>query len=98
MPDLFRHRETALDSPARRAAAVTPDDANDLSDFSRALYIGVAGDLRVTTVGGDTIDLIGVSGFAPVCVARVHATGTTAASATSSTTRAADSISLVPRR
>lgn len=80
MTDKFRNRETSLESPARRAEAVTPNDAADLPNFTRALYVGVAGDVRVTTVGGDTVTLVGASGVLPVCVARVYAAGTTAAS------------------
>lgn len=78
MTDKFRHRESALDSPARRAEAVTPNDGADLPNFTRALYVGGAGDIRVTTVGGDTVTLTAASGFLPLCVARVHATGTSA--------------------
>lgn len=80
MVDRFRNRESSLESPARRAEAVSPDDGADLPNFSRALYVGVAGNLRVTTVGGDTVDFVGATGFLPVCAARVHATGTDASS------------------
>lgn len=76
--DKFKNHGTGLDSPARRAEAVTPNDNADLPNFSRFLYVGVAGNLRVTTVGGDTVTLVGVSGFVPFMVSRVHATGTTA--------------------
>ncbi len=79
MVDKFRNRESSLESPARRAEAVSPDNGADLPNFSRALYVGTAGDIRVTTVGGDTVTLVGATGFLPLCVARVHATGTSAA-------------------
>ena len=78
MTDKFRNRESSLESPARRAEAVTPNDAVDLPNFSRALYVGGGGDIRVTTVGGDTVTLSAATGFLPLCVARVHATGTSA--------------------
>ncbi len=78
MTDKFKNHGTALDSPARRAEAVTPNDGADLPNFSRFLYVGGAGDLRITTTGGDTVTLSGVSGFVPVFVSRVHATSTTA--------------------
>lgn len=78
MVDKFKNRESSLESPARRAEAVTPNDTADLPNFSRALYVGGAGDIQVTTVGGDTITLTNASGFLPLCVARVHATGTIA--------------------
>ena len=43
------------------------------------LYIGVAGDLKVTTVGGDEVTFKNVPvGFFPVNVLKVWATGTLA--------------------
>ena len=43
------------------------------------LFVGVAGNLRVTTVGGDDITLEGINtgAFIPVQVRKVHLTGTT---------------------
>jgi len=76
--DAFKNRESSLETPARRAEAVTPSDIADLPNASRALYVGGAGDVEVTTVGGDTVTLAAASGFLPLCVARVHAAGTTA--------------------
>ena len=78
MPDEFESLNTGLESPARRAEAVTPNDAVDLPNSSRALYVGGSGDVRVTTVGGDTVTLTAASGFLPLCIRRVHATGTSA--------------------
>lgn len=78
MADEFGHRTTSLESPARRAEAVTPNDGADLPNFSRALYVGGVGNIRITTVGGDVVTLNAAVGFLPICVARVHATGTTA--------------------
>lgn len=78
MADIFEDRSTSLDSPARRAEAVTPHDSNDLATSSRALYVGTEGNISIVTVGGDTVTLTGVSGFVPVCVQRVNSTGTTA--------------------
>ena len=76
--DAFKNRESSLESPARRAEAVTPSDSDDLPNFSRALYVGGAGDLEVTTVGGDTVTLTAASGLLPICVSRVRASGTSA--------------------
>ncbi|SCM80005.1 conserved hypothetical protein [uncultured Pleomorphomonas sp.] len=69
---------SGLDIPAAFAGTVTPDDDTDLAVASRALYVGTAGDLAITTVGGSTVTLKQVSGWVPVRVARVLATGTTA--------------------
>ena len=44
------------------------------------LYVGTAGNLKVTTVAGDDVTFIGVNtgAFFPVQVKKVFATGTTA--------------------
>lgn len=60
-------------------AAVTPHDTNELSIYSRALYVGTAGDLKVTTVGGDTVTITNAAvGWHPIAVKVVFSTGTTA--------------------
>jgi hypothetical protein len=80
MQDHFKNHASGLDSPARNAAPVTPDDGSDLPVAARSLYVGAAGDVRITTVGGDMVTFTGVpAGILPVRAARVHATGTTAA-------------------
>lgn len=66
--------------PAVSAAAVTPDNDTDLATPTRALYIGVSGDVKVDMVGtgeGITFKAVPV-GVLPVQVTRVYATGTTA--------------------
>ena len=71
-----------LDSPAGRAAAVTPSDSAYLTSASRALYVGGAGDVALVTVGDDTVTFVAVpaGSILPVRVKRVLATGTTATS------------------
>lgn len=68
--------------PARRAAAVTPSDAVDLTTYAKALYVGAAGNVRVLTVGAEDGDAVTFAnhpvGWLPVQVRRVLATGTTA--------------------
>jgi hypothetical protein len=69
-----------------RAAAVTPSNTVDIPAITGGtnngcvLYIGGYGDVKVDTVGGDTVTFVGVLGgtFFPVQVMRVYATGTTA--------------------
>ena len=74
---------------AYRAAAVTPSDTADIPSVSTqdgtgnngcVLYVGVAGDVKVTTAGGDTVVFTGLLAgmFVPVQVLRVWATDTTA--------------------
>jgi len=72
IPDLF----AALDGEP-----VVPNDSADLSPGTRALYVGVSGDVRVTMKGGTVLDFTAAPvGTLPICVTRVHATGTTATS------------------
>lgn len=68
-----------LASPAFNAAAVTPDDNNDLSTVARALYIGGTGDVHLVTVNGQTAVFVAVptGSVLPVMTARVL-TATTA--------------------
>lgn len=68
------------ESPAVNAFAVTPNDSTDLATATRGIYAGGAGDLKVTTLGGDTVTFVGLAAgvIHPIRVARVFATGTTA--------------------
>ena len=69
-----------------RASAVTPSNTTDIPAITGGtnngcvLYVGGYGDVKVDTVGGDTVTFVGVLGgtFFPVQVMRVYATGTTA--------------------
>ena len=74
---------------AYRAAAVTPSNTLDIPSVSTqdgtgnngcVLYVGGAGNVRVTTAGGDDVIFNGVlaGSFVPVQVIKVWATSTTA--------------------
>lgn len=79
MSDDFRNHAATLDAPAFDAAAVTPDDSNDLAKTSRALYVGTTGNIKVTIKGGETLVFSNVPvGILPISAARVWATSTTA--------------------
>ena len=77
-PDLTK-QQPGLDSPSRGAAAVAPSDSTDLTTPARALYVGIGGDLKVTTVDGDTVEFRSLpsGSILPVSVRRVYATGQT---------------------
>jgi hypothetical protein len=69
------------------AAVVTPSNTADIpvltggtSNNGCVLYVGGAGNLRVTTVGGNDVVFAGVAAgsFIPVQVVKVWATNTTA--------------------
>lgn len=64
--------------PATRAAPVVPNDAADLGHISSALYVGVAGDVRLVTYSFETVTFVAASGILPIRVRRVLASGTTA--------------------
>jgi len=82
MADDFSNYATGLDSPAANALSVTPSDGADLAKSTRALYVGVAGDVAVNMVGGTSVTFVAVpaGSVLPIRVARVLATGTTAGS------------------
>jgi hypothetical protein len=83
MADQFETLSSGLESPATRAAAVTPSDSTDLATVARALYIGGAGNVVLDTAGGDTsVTFTGLAAgtILPVRVARVRSTSTTATS------------------
>ncbi|MEL7470003.1 MAG: hypothetical protein AAFN27_16235 [Pseudomonadota bacterium] len=80
MPDIFEDRSSGLESPGYDAISVTPSDSNDLTFTSRALYVGVSGDVRVLTAGGSAVTFTNVAeGLLPMRVSRVLSSGTTAA-------------------
>lgn len=69
-----------LADPAQYAAAVTTSDDDDLANSTRAIYVGGAGAVKVTTVGGDTVTFaaVPVGTTLWVRVKKIFATGTTA--------------------
>lgn len=79
--DKFSDYPTSLTAPARDAATVVPNDANDLVVLPRAIYVGQTGDLSVRLAGGQTVLFrnIQAGSVLPVRAARVNAVGTTAA-------------------
>jgi hypothetical protein len=80
--DDFAGLSTGLDGPLNHIAVVTTNDATDLAHESRAIYIGVAGDLKIITAGGETVTILsGVLAVGvphPIRATRIFATGTTA--------------------
>ncbi len=66
--------------PAYYAAAITASDSVDLANPVRAIYIGGAGNVVITTVAGNDVTFSGLPAgmILPVRAKRVKATGTTA--------------------
>lgn len=80
--DPYRDRILDVNASARKATVVTPSDTADLATVPRGgLFIGVDGDITVI-MADDTASVVfkNVSGFIPLMVKRVLATGTTATS------------------
>ncbi|RMF41339.1 MAG: hypothetical protein D6754_01240 [Alphaproteobacteria bacterium] len=80
MKDNFANQVASLTSPFYHADPVVPNDGIDLPYVTRSLYVGVAGDIRITTAGGTIVTFRNHPvGYMPGRITRVHATGTTAA-------------------
>lgn len=69
-----------LTSPADTAEAVTPSDSVDLTNVSRALWVGGAGNISVIMGNGATVLFSGIAAgtLLPIRVSRVKSTSTTA--------------------
>ena len=82
--DAYASRDPSPASPARQAEALTPHDTADLTMVAKALYVGVAGHVRVVPVaspGGVAVTFANHPvGYLPIQCSRVLQTGTTAQS------------------
>lgn len=70
-----------MDRIYKHAAAVTPADGTDLTSQALALYVGGAGHVKITTVGGESVTLTTMAAGVihhGLAIARVWSTGTTA--------------------
>ena len=75
--DDFASNAVGLDSPAYGGADLTPNDENDLNNVTRAVWVGTYGDIAVVLASGDSVTFKNVSGWMPLRVKRLMATGTT---------------------
>ena len=82
MSQSFSSYAPSLTGPAGAAAAIVPHDTTPLATPSRAIYVGVGGDLRVEMLSGEVVVLTNAVAGAvyPLRARRVMATGTTASS------------------
>ena len=80
MTDRFASRAQSLEGPANHGFAVTPSDAAPFAETCRALYVGGAGDIALTTASGASLSFVGLGAgtVLPVRASAVLATGTTA--------------------
>lgn len=81
MQDSFSDHAVGLTAPATHIEDITPSDTTDLARVTRALYVGQSGNVRVETASGDVVTLANMQGgvLYPIRIAKVFATGTTAA-------------------
>lgn len=81
MADNFASNQSGLDSPASHGAVVTPG-ASALATSTRAVYVGGAGNLNVTLVGGETVLFSGVTAGSvlPIRCSHILSASTTATS------------------
>lgn len=80
MADSFASYTPGLESPPAHAVAIVPSNTADLPVATRAINVAASGLVRVTTVGGDDVQVYVSAGIAfPVRARRVWQTGTDAA-------------------
>ena len=82
MIDMFKTHARSLTSPPEDAASIPPSDAANapMSYVTRALYVGVAGDIALLMQSGARVTLrdVPAGSFLPLRVRQVFASGTSA--------------------
>ena len=69
----------SLDAPAADCLAISPSNTTVIDPSFRGLYVGVSGNISITTLAGNQVTLSNVPvGIIPVCGTQVRATGATA--------------------
>lgn len=81
MTDRFASRHATLTSPAYDGFPITANNAEPVSEVTRAVYVGTAGDLTATFASGETVTFKNVAAgtILPIRISHVLSTGTTAA-------------------
>lgn len=79
MKDHFAGSLSGLSDPASYVSEIAPSDSVDLDRTTRAIAVGTAGTVRVTTTGGTTATVTVAAGVPfPIRCTRIWATGTSA--------------------
>lgn len=79
--DRFNETTDSLIAPARRCSGVEPSDTLEQPTVSKAVYVGIGGDLVVRCVDDDadvTFADVQAGTLLPIRVSHVRSTGTTA--------------------
>ena len=77
MSDDFAGFTAGIESPATNAAAITPS-VSPLADVTRALYVGGAGNVTVTMLGGQSVTFTAVPAGSILPIRCTHVTAATA--------------------
>ena len=80
MPDLYASNTPGLTSPAIDGQAVAPSDSTLLTQVSRAIYVGTAGNISAELASGTQVTFTAVPAamILPLRLRKIRATGTTA--------------------
>ena len=78
--DNFSRQQTLTGDPATNAVLITPSDSVDLTNVSRAVYVGTTGNMKVTMQDSGTVLFTGIPAGTtlPIRVSRIWSTTTTA--------------------
>ncbi len=78
--DRWAEYDTGLDGPYRGGEVVVPHASNDLTVVSRAIYVGVTGNVAVVLADGAVLTLVAVQAGTTLRVQakRINAVNTTA--------------------
>lgn len=83
MADSALFASDGADAPARKLLTITPNDATDLTDVAKALWVVSAGSVNIVAVNdvantGTAMGTLPAGCMIPVRTRRVRASGTTA--------------------
>lgn len=80
MPDRFDHHTSSLEGPAFHGFAITPSDIGGLSETTRAIFVGGAGDVTLVLASGAELNFANVAAgtILPLRTTAVKITGTSA--------------------
>lgn len=75
-----KRRQVISGGRVENAFVITPSDVDDLPHPTVAIYVGIAGNIKLDLIGGDTITLTNLAAGAwhPISATKVYTTDTTA--------------------
>lgn len=79
MPDFHQPTSQSIAAPYAQVFVVTPNDGTDLTIFTKAIRVAGAGNVNLTTVGGQTVVCAFLAGETrQIRAKRILSTSTTA--------------------